>query len=303
MLTDRAYAGYDDAGRLQRFTARAVAAAGQSGYLHVGDVVHRMYNGQRNENLADLVRIWEEDGQIAAWALVSPNHAGFEAQIRPDLRVTQPRLEQTVIEYGECRTREILGRRGSTAGEIYVDAFADDAIRIGHLDRLGWRLGSDTYVLTDRFLADIPEVATAPGYTIRAVQGPEEAEAVGEVHAASFGSTWLPGQYRTLMSTPGYAAERELLAVAPDGSLAGFTVTWWDELNGVGLFEPVGVHPAHRRRGLGRSLLAAGMLHMRDGGLQRALVLYEGENPASGALYRGMGFVPAWRILDYRKPV
>ncbi len=105
------------------------------------------------------------------------------------------------------------------------------------------------------------------------------------------------------MSTPGYAPDRELVAVAPEGSLAGFTVTWWDVRNGVGLFEPVGVHPAHRRRGLGRSLLAAGMARMRGGGLQRAMVLYEEQNPASGALYRGMGFVPTWTILDYHRPV
>ena len=105
------------------------------------------------------------------------------------------------------------------------------------------------------------------------------------------------------MESPTYAAERELVVENERGELCGFTVTWYDHVNGVGLFEPVGVHPDHRRRGLGRALLADGMRRMRQAGLTAAMVAYEGHNPASGPLYRDMGFEPTWTLWDYVKPV
>ena len=85
-------------------------------------------------------------------------------------------------------------------------------------------------------------------------------------------------------------------------AFAAFTVTWHDTRNGTGLFEPVGTGAQYRRRGLGRALLARGMHLMRAAGLRTALVAYEEDNPASGALYRSMGFEPTWTLHDYRKP-
>lgn len=78
---------------------------------------------------------------------------------------------------------------------------------------------------------------------------------------------------------------------------------WFDHVSGIGLFEPVGTHPDHRRIGLGRALMAEGLRRMQDAGLTHGLVMYEGGNESSGPLYRGMGFSPTWRLLDYRKPV
>jgi hypothetical protein len=37
--------------------------------------------------------------------------------------------------------------------------------------------------------------------------------------------------------------------------------------------------------------------------MEWAEVMYEEENPASGRLYLGEGFVPMWKELFYRKPI
>jgi ribosomal protein S18 acetylase RimI-like enzyme len=105
------------------------------------------------------------------------------------------------------------------------------------------------------------------------------------------------------MESPGYDPQRELLVVAPDGSLAGFCVTWPDHINRVGYFEPVAVHPDHRRRGVGRTLLRAGMQLMKSWGMEWAEVMYEVSNPGSGRLYRGEGFADVHQLVLYRKPV
>ncbi len=300
----RAYRGPEDVGALQAFQASAIERADHRGYLHVGDVAHRMFNGLRNEpNLSDLMRLWESDGRIIAWALVEPKHPGFDAQVDPDVRREQPELEREVLEWAQARTVEVLDEQGAGAGEILAEVFDADEHRRRHLLEMGWSPGTEIFVLTRRSLRSAPELKLPPGYTIRQVRGTDEAEAVAAVHAASFGSVWLPGQYRSVMESPGYDPERELLAVAPDGELAGFTVLWYDERNGIGLFEPVGVHQDHRRRGLGRALLAAGCEQMRSAGLATATVMYEEANPASGPLYLAMGFEPAWPIRDYRKDI
>jgi ribosomal protein S18 acetylase RimI-like enzyme len=104
------------------------------------------------------------------------------------------------------------------------------------------------------------------------------------------------------MQSPGYAMERELVVEAADGTYAGFTVTWHDDVNRMGLLEPVGVHPDHRRLGLGRALVLTAMRQMADGGLETALVVNEGTNDAARGLYRACGFKP-WQLIDgYVKP-
>lgn len=303
-MTERGYRGPDDVAALQAFQASAIARAGHRGYLHVGDVPHRMFNGLRNEaSLSGLMRIWESEGRIVAWALVEPKHLGFDAQVDPEVRIEQPELERDVLAWAEARTREELEERGSDATQMLAEVFDGDDRRRRHLMDMGWFAGPDVFVLTRRSLDTLPELSLPPGYSIRHVYGTEEAEAVAAVHAASFDSVWLPGQYRTVMESPGYDSERELLAVAPDGEPAGFTVLWYDERNRIGLFEPVGVHREHRRRGLGAALLAAGCAQMQAHGLAMATVMYEEDNPASGPLYRSMGFEPEWPIRDYRKDI
>jgi ribosomal protein S18 acetylase RimI-like enzyme len=293
----------EDVPRLQDFTAECIRAVGFRSYMHPGDVAHRIAGGLKNEVRGETVRVWEDELGIAAWVLVSPNHQGFDLQVRPDLRSSVVGgVEREALTWAEARTVELLTERGSAATEMIADAFEDDEVRIALLEDTGWQRGTEPYVITLRSLDVIPEEA-AVGYTVRAVKGPEEADAVGELHAASFGSSWLPGQYARYMSAPGYAPERELVATSAAGDLCGFTVTWHDHVNGIGLFEPVGVHPDHRRKGLGRLLLAEGMHRMRAAGLTHGMVAYEGSNPASGALYRGIGFAPTWTMWDYTKPI
>jgi ribosomal protein S18 acetylase RimI-like enzyme len=141
-----------------------------------------------------------------------------------------------------------------------------------------------------------------PGYVTRAVVGPEDAAALAAVHSGSFGSDWTAEKYAWLMTTPGYDPARELVVVAPDGSFAAFTVTWFDHVNGTGYFEPVGTHADHRRLGLGRALLNAGMQRMAKAGLTTALVMHEADNEGSMRLYADAGFRPIERIDVWTRP-
>jgi ribosomal protein S18 acetylase RimI-like enzyme len=300
----RAYRGAEDVTLLQGTNARWIEQVGHSGHLHPGDIAHRFFNGLKLFDVHELVHIWvDRGGEVVAWGAVYPTHRGFDLQVDPGLRAVNPDLEREAIEFLEAEVRLRLAQVEAGSNDLVTDAFSDDEIRIAHLEELGWSRGDEPSQITLRSLDEIPDIVLPPGYVIRAAHGPGDAAGLAEVHASSFGSSWTTGMYEKLMGTPGYDPTRELAAIAPDGRFAAFTVMWFDDRNGIGLFEPVGTGADHRRLGLGTAVLAAGMHRMRAAGLTRAMVMYEDSNPASGALYRSVGFVPTWTIVDYRKPL
>ncbi|MCP3975465.1 MAG: GNAT family N-acetyltransferase [bacterium] len=293
--------GDDDVARMQEFNGRAVASAGWAGYIHTGDIVHRLFSGCRQFEPSRIVHLWEDESGIAAWVMLQPKHLGFDLQIRPGLRGGS--LETNLVAWCEQALLNVLQETNKQVDEIVIDAFADDPGRVASVESLGFTRGGEPYFVTTRPTADPIDAPLPEGYTLRTVRGPEEAEAVGALHGASFGSTWNPGEYATLMGTFGYSPDREWLVVAPDGSLAGFTETWHDPISSTGLFEPVGTHPDHRRRGVGRALMAAGLRDMASAGLATGMVCFEGDNAGSRALYLGSGFEIAHEIIDYTKAV
>ena len=81
----------------------------------------------------------------------------------------------------------------------------------------------------------------------------------------------------------------DLVAVAPDGELAAFCTVWFDDVTRTAAFEPVGAHPAHRRKGLGKALLAEGLRRVERLGATLATVGSYSET--AGALYASVGFI------------
>ena len=70
-------------------------------------------------------------------------------------------------------------------------------------------------------LDDIPEPELPEGFIIRAATGVEEADKLAAVHNGGFGTGWDADAYRKVMESPGYDPARELVVVAPDGTVRG----------------------------------------------------------------------------------
>lgn len=92
---------------------------------------------------------------------------------------------------------------------------------------------------------------------------------------------WLRGDYDLVTET--------VTAVFP-------SIIWYDHLNRTGLFEPVGTHKDHRRRGFGRAIVLYGMQQMSAAGMEFATVAHFGNNEAARGLYQACGFRP-WHML------
>jgi mycothiol synthase len=78
---------------------------------------------------------------------------------------------------------------------------------------------------------------------------------------------------------------------------------WMDDLGSIGEFEPVGTHPDHQRRGLGRVIMRHGLRLMRAAGMRDAMVFSLRSNAASEALYRSAGFDELALHRRYTKPL
>jgi ribosomal protein S18 acetylase RimI-like enzyme len=97
-------------------------------------------------------------------------------------------------------------------------------------------------------------------------------------------------KYATLLGLDHYALGRDIVLESGDGTFAAFAICWADSDGSIGEFEPVGTHPDHQRRGLGRVIMRHGLRLMRAAGLRDALVFSLRTNAASEALYRSAGF-------------
>lgn len=129
-----------------------------------------------------------------------------------------------------------------------------------------------------------------------------------ERRAASHRAAWHPSsmtvdQYRRVMATWPYRPELDRVIEIADGRLVANCTIWFDEGNGVGLLEPLGVDPGFRRLGLAKAVCLDALHALRDLGGTRAIVYPRGDDgyPFTKPLYLGMGFEPYARTISFTR--
>lgn len=236
-------------------------------------------------------------GELLGFAAWQTPWATLDFLIRPGPLAAE--VEAVLFTSAEDRFRALDRERGRPL-PYWVDARADDADRLALAAHQGFTLDDDfEYTQFQRPLT-LPIFPSAPpaGYTIRPLGGAAEADAYAALHRAAFGSAAMTSDWRhRTLSMPAYRPDLDLVAVAPDGILAGFCVGWLDLPRRIGQVEPMGTHPDHQRRGLGRALLDELFRRFATLGATTAIVETEtGRSPAE-AFYPAAGFRPAHRVL------
>ena len=174
----------------------------------------------------------------------------------------------------------------------------------------------------------LPEAPLPEGVRLRAFRPGEDDEAWVRLNAAAFAAhpeqgAWTVADLRARMAEDWFDPAGFLLAEeeGPDGPrLVAFH---WTKVHGgdadhghghehasreaplrahakpplpahgherMGEVYVVGVDPAHQGRGLGRALTVAGLRHLRDLGLEQAMLYVESDNATAQAVYRRLGF-------------
>jgi ribosomal protein S18 acetylase RimI-like enzyme len=300
----RSYRGSSDLSRILHFAGECNLLTDWCCSLHPGDVGHFLSSGLAGRDPAPYCFVYESNESLDALLLFYAIHSSaWGLLVHPHRRDAE--LEATLVAWAEQHLRQLLTVSGSAKVWITSEVMDCDTLRRDILASRGYvaEPEADRFVTTRSLQGDIPASVLPDGFSIRAVAGEHEADAVQAVHASAFGRARQPGEYLQVMRSSSFHLERELVVVAPDGRFAAFLVYWLDPISKSGLFEPVGCHPDFQRRGLTKALLYEGLRRMAAEGMTMAMVVHEApdDNPASTALYRSVGFTPKYGSHEYRQ--
>ena len=182
-------------------------------------------------------------------------------------------------------------RRGGQVLWVWSDS--GDIQRQGILDNRGYVhiIEADEHQWRRDLTLPIPDNPVRAGYLIRSLGEASELSSRSWASWRAFHSNEPDEKYISdgswylnIQAAPLYRRDLDLVAIAPDGNVAAFTTTWYDDVTRCGIFEPVGTMPEHQRCGLARSLLCECMrrlkrmgatLAMTTGGTTHANGLYQ----------------------------
>ena len=168
------------------------------------------------------------------------------------------------------------------------------------------------------------QVPPAPnGYSVRSVHD-DELDARVQVHRDAWNPHDLPWHadhrppyppdarsgfngaiYQRVRRAWMYDPFLDLTAVAPDGSFAGCCIVWFDPRTATAEIEPLGVVPAHRRRGVAGALCTEATRRVAELGGRELFISQEPNEayPAPAAAYARAGFEVVEQGRLYRRTV
>jgi mycothiol synthase len=233
-----------------------------------------------------MVSIEELNGRIFTW-------------IRPEARGGT--LETDILDWAAERLRH-ASREHGLPGRLRPTAGAEQAAQVALLSNLGFAIDRYSYTMERSLAEPIAAPQLPEGYTIREVAGHHEAQAWVDMFNLSFidhpnYSPWKVEQVLHYLDEPIYQPNLNLVAVAPDGTLAGFC---WMLINPednartgrkVGEIDVLGTRRGYRNIGLGRALLLEGMRRLQQAGMELAQLGVAANNPTGALrLYESAGF-------------
>ncbi|MBI3152787.1 MAG: GNAT family N-acetyltransferase [Chloroflexi bacterium] len=250
--------------------------------------------------LEKTVFLWETaEGNIAA--MLSPENIGVAfMQIHPDF--VTPALEEEMLLLAEEHLSKTLpnGKK-----RLWVIAHDANQVRQGLLKQHEYELQESTSNHHSRLMSDvIPDVQIGEEYTIRSLGDLEEHPARSWVSWKAFhpnepdekydGWAW----YQNIQRCPLYRRDLDIVAALPGGEIAAFCTLWFDDVTRTASFEPVGVHPDHQRKGLGRAVMYEGLRRVKKLGATLATVGSEEQRTLefySHIGFSNIGFSREWK--------
>lgn len=240
--------------------------------------------------LEESIFLWEtSDGELAA--VLNPDNRG-EACLNLHPAYDTLALQREMFSVAENFLAE---RRENGSRSLRVWLPSQDASRQALAARLDYVKENFVEYQRRRCLdKPIEDFQPAPGYCVRPLGADDELPARSWLSWRAFhpdepdekyeGWDW----YRCVQSAPLYRHDLDLVAVAPDGELAAFCTVWYDPVTKTGAFEPVGTHPEHQRKGLGKAVMTEGLRRLARLGAE--LVTVNSYSVPAGALYASLGF-------------
>lgn len=241
------------------------------------------------ESVEQGMALWENaDGRIVA----ALNHNGgseLRLHVHPHFRTAE--LEHEMLAYAE---KNYFATTDDGRRYVYLPIFEDDTQRQelvqsrGYKKQPGW--GHHYRRDLDSPIADAPLPA---GYLIRSMGLADDYPARSWCSWRAFHNDEPDSNYdgdyawyANMQSAPLYRRDLDVVAAAPDGSIAAFCTCFYDDVTRSAVTVVVGVAAEHWRRGLGKAVMTEAFRRLQAVGCTRVFSTAH-EVPAD-ALYRSM---------------
>ncbi len=240
--------------------------------------------------LEDVITLWETDEYIVAMLNPDTNGEAF-FQVHPAYRNTELLCE--MLDVAEVK---LPNHKEGGLHDLITWVNADDALFKDILTRRGYARSkfSAEHMRYRAFTQPAPDSVPQSGYMVRALGDENELPARSWLSWKVFhpdepdekyqGWEW----YKNVQRVPLYNRNLDIVAVAPDGELTAFCTVWVDDVTHTAVFEPVGTHPNHQKRGLGKAVMSEGLRRAQRLGATLATV--GSYSTGAHALYDSMGF-------------
>ncbi|MDD5263772.1 MAG: GNAT family N-acetyltransferase [Candidatus Bipolaricaulis sp.] len=279
-------------------------------YWHVGDLAFTFFMIDCHLDPRRHVRLWHDGSKLVGYATLNDDPF-FDWQVLPEYEGQG--VESEALAWAEGLVAELRVKDAERwKGPMVVGTRQDNAERMEFLEQQGLQRREYVEVDMRRSLGvalpqeSLPPQALRSGFHVRALAG-DASEISGR--AAAQREVWHPWtvgdvtdeQYARFMRMPGYERDLDVVAVAPDGTIAAYVNGWLDPVNKIGDFGPVGAREAYRRQGLARAVLLEGLRRMKARGMDRVCVSTGEGNVAARGLYESVGFRIVNRYVEYAR--
>lgn len=289
-FTHRPYAGEGDYSKMRDMLIQTFALNGPPDYCSVGELDWWRWGPGGATGKMQIVELWWDEQDTLA-GMAWPD-APWGSDVTLDLLIhpAHPEVIEAMLTWAEKHQR---AAKDDEPLQLSTWAFTGDHQRATRLHLHGYSPGQKAYMFMGRDLAGALTAQPLPsGYHIRHVEGEADFPGRVEVHRDAFAPSRLTVDiYRQLVTeAPTYRPELDLVVVAPDNTFAAYCLVWFDAVNKIGVFEPIGCHSAHRRKGLAKAVMFEGLRRLQALGATRAFVNTLRGEPAANTLYKLVGF-------------
>lgn len=217
----------------------------------------------------ETIYLWENDLREGVAILCAENpDSNIFVHTLPDYR----HLEEEIVMLAE----EQIIRRTLKISEMDVWCQDGDEFRESILRNRGYCKKEEVEYLNWRDLrSSLPELEMPAGFKLHDMVSEEGLDLQKKIDrgTGAFDSPTYPVEiYRTMQSGPSYRKDLDLYTSDVDGNVSSSCTIWYDEELNIGYFEPVSTDARHRRKGLGRAMLNAGLRRLKHAGADKAYV-------------------------------
>lgn len=270
-----------------RLLQRARAANPHAGVFEAADFQWSWRKSRESDSVEQL--FWSDDhGPVAGVLLTSEADGSWQC-------VPTIVTGAVAIEFDQVWTEAMRHITHLQLSDVSIPVGSEDQTLTTVVERLG-------LVPVDRDSTGWMEVDDRPSaIPIPPVEGFVIADRQGRLELPHHMQDRNGDEVQTrLLQCSLYDPSLDLVVETTEGTVAGYSLYWFDPVTRVGLVEPVRVESNYQRKGLARAMLTLGIERLKQKGARRIKVSWETD--VAGALYLGNGFQKTSTTTWYQLP-